>query len=399
MRSARVELIAALVLAAALVGLAATFGSTDGNVDDPRRSSMNDSRHGLHALFLVLEEIGAKPHRQRSTPTAADPVDTTLVLASPSVAVTKRETARIVEWVGAGGRLVIIGGPPPAGVFVPHESSVVAAFGLSGYAYHRLLGDEMTVHDAALDEGLGRIEWPAESAIASGTLAAGAKDFEELVTSAGRCLAGRLKYGEKGGEVVVISDASLLDNEALAREDNAVLAARLVLGRGSVAFDEFHHGYRDDGAAGQLSSVLAAMLVHIWPGRALLVIALGGAVWLSGAAVRLGAPEPDRPPPRRALSEHAEALGRIFEKAGARREALAILAAGARRVTGPRAGIPASLAPAEFVRRLRLAQAPGAAELADAIARADSPRTAKDVEMAKVAANLAAAKRRFLHGG
>jgi hypothetical protein len=215
----------------------------------------------------------------------------------------------------------------------------------------------------------------------------------------GRCLAGRFAYGENGGEVVVVSDASLLDNEALGREDNAVLAVRLVAGRGAVVFDEFHHGYRDDGDGDQLESALAAMLFGTWPGRALLVVVLGAALRLAGAAVRLGAPQRDRPPPRRALSEHAEALGRIFEKAGARRETLAILAAGARRVTGPRAGIPASLAPAEFVRRLRLAQAPAAAGLADALERADSPRTAKDVEMADVAANLAAAKRRYLHGG
>jgi hypothetical protein len=392
------ELLAVLVLAAALVGIGATFGSSDRNVEDPRRSSMNDSRRGLRALYLVLDEIGAKPHRQLKAPNAADPVDRTLVLASPSVPVTKRETSRIVDWVAAGGRLVIVGGRPPAGVPVPLESPVVAAFGLAGYSYHRLVGDEMTVHDEALREGLGRIEWPAESAIASGKLAPAAKAFEELVTSSGRCLAGRFAYGENGGEVVVVADACLLDNESLGREDNAVLAARLVAGRGAVVFDEFHHGYRDDGDGDRLTSVFAAMLFGTWPGRALLVVLFAGALRLAGAAVRLGAPLRDRPAPRRALSEHAEALGRIFEKAGARRETLAILAAGARRVTGPRAGIPASLAPAEFVRRLRLARAPAAAGLADALERADSPRTAKDVEMAEVAANLAAAKRRYLRG-
>jgi hypothetical protein len=174
---------------------------------------------------------------------------------------------------------------------------------------------------------------------------------------------------------------------------------RLLLGRGEIAFDEFHHGFRADPGGSEITSALVALIPSTWPGRALLVALFGGALWLLGAMVRLGAPDHDRPPPRRALSEHADALGRIFQKARARNEALSILAAGARRTTGPRAGIPASLAPAEFVRRLRTAQAPGAAELAEAIARADAKRFVKEAEMAEVAATLASAKRRFLHGG
>jgi hypothetical protein len=399
MRSARAELAAVLAIGAALAGLGAAFGSSGRDADDLRLSSMNDARHGLRALYLVLEEIGAGPRRQRTAPAADDPTDRTLVLAAPSAPVTRRETARIVDWVGAGGRLVVVCGGVVPGAAAPYESPVLDAFGVSRDPHRRIAGDALVIGDSALGEGLGRVEWPAQWAVAAETAPSGAGAFEELLSSGGRCLAGRRKFGGSGGEIVVVADAGLLDNEALGRGDNAVLAARLLLGRPSVSFDEFHHGFRDDDAAAELTSALASMLVGTWPGRALLVAALGGAVWILGAAVRLGAPERDRPPPRRALAEHAEALGRIFERAGARREALAILAAGARRATGPRAGVPSSLPPAEFVRRLRTAQAPGAAELADAIERAEAPRTPKVVEMAEVAANLAAAKRRFLHGG
>ena len=58
----------------------------------------------------------------------------------------------------------------------------------------------------------------------------------------------------------------------------------------------------------------------------------------------------------------------------------------------------AGMSSREFVRRLRESTAPAAAELAAAIEQADTVRAGKDVEMARVAANLAAAKRRFLHG-
>jgi hypothetical protein len=164
-------------------------------------------------------------------------------------------------------------------------------------------------------------------------------------------------------------------------------------------FDEFHQGFRDEGAQGRIGAALAALLVGTWPGRAVLVLLFAGALALAGRAVRLGAPERGRPPPRRALSEHAEALGRLFETARARAATLSILAAGARRVTGPRVGIPAALPAPEFARRLRASPADGAAELADALARADAAKASKDVEMAEIAANLAAAKRRLLHGG
>ena len=74
-------------------------------------------------------------------------------------------------------------------------------------------------------------------------------------------------------------------------------------------------------------------------------------------------------------------------------------AAGARRVSGPRVGILGAIPAPEFVRRLRASPAVGASELADALQRADAGRASKDVQMAEIAANLAAAKRRLLHGG
>jgi hypothetical protein len=144
------------------------------------------------------------------------------------------------------------------------------------------------------------------------------------------------------------------------------------------------------------------MLVSTWVGRALLVVALAGLVYAAGAAVRLGAALPAPPPERRALREHADALGRLFENARASREALEILASGVRRVCGARAGFPSGLPPAEFRQRLARSIAPGAQRLAAALEDAEAAGvrpSVKDVELARIAANLAAAKRRFLHGG
>jgi len=392
----RVELAAALLLGAALLALGVTVGRPTSN-DDSRASTFSDARGGTRALFLVLESVGAKPRRLTHSPSASDPTDRTVVVAAPSEPITRNESERIVGWVAAGGRLVIVGGPPAVGAVEPYTTTLYDAFGLRETATTPRAGETLRIDDAALGDGVGRLDWPATRSIKSD------KAFVPLVTRGARCLVGRMPWGDAGGEVVVVADQSLLVNASLGKLDDCVVAVRVLLARGSdegrVSFDEFHHGHRDDGSPGHVGAAIAAMLVDTWPGRAVLVLLLAGGLALAGASVRLGAPERERPPARRALSEHAEALGRLFEKSRSRTVALRILAAGARRVAGRRAGIPAATPAPEFVRRLRASPAVGAAELADALQRADAGRASKDVQMAEIAANLAAAKRRLLHGG
>jgi len=395
MSASKVELAAALTLCAALIAFGVAFGAPK-KTDDPRASTFVDSRGGLHALHLVLEELGAKPRRLLHPTTSADATDHTLVVANPSAPFTKREVDRAVAWVEAGGRLVVLGGPPALGTVTSYATPLFAAFGANEIAA-RSGGDRFHVADATLGSALGRLEWPATHALS------GPDGATTLVSRGPDALDLRVESGDHGGEAVLVVDDKLFTNESLGAFDDAVLAVRLLVARpsdeGRVVFDEFHHGFTDGGGAGDLTSAILAMLVGTWPGRAVLVLALAGMISLAGASVRLGAPERGRPPPRRALSEHADALGRLFEASRGRAVALSILAAGARRATGPRAGIPAGVGAAEFARRLRASASVGAAELADALVAADSARPGKDVQMADLAANLAASKRRYLHGG
>jgi hypothetical protein len=210
----------------------------------------------------------------------------------------------------------------------------------------------------------------------------------------------RVPFG--AGEVVCVADERLFTNEHARRLDLAVLAVRVLAGDGTrrVVFDEFHHGF-GAGDPALAARRLLAMLPGTWPGRAILVLLLAGIVHAAGASVRFGAPQDDAPPPRRALREHADALGRLLEGAAATKEALELLLAGVRRAAGPRTGIPAHLPPAEFRTRLARSAAAGAAELAETLAEAEAaaarPRV-KDVEFARIAARVAAARRRFLDG-
>lgn len=402
MSASRTEVAAAIGLVALLAALGSVFGRSQNSPDDPRRSTFVDAPRGLHALHMLLAEVGAHPRRASEPPAASEPVDHTLVLAEPSESLTRRETAELVEWVDAGGRLVVVAGVPMDAVLGGGANALLAKFGVTMRPGAVPTGAGVRVLDAAAARDMHGVEWrPAASVEAADAVAP--VTIETLATAAGACVAGRIARGENGGELVVLADAGLLENDSLGRGDNAVFAVRVLLARasdeGRVVFDEYHHGFGDTGSRDHVVAVMLAMVHGTWPGRALLVIALAGLVWVAGAGVRFGSPAPEPAPPRRAMSEHAEALGRIFEKAAARRETLRILAAGARRVAGARLGMPGTLTGPAFVARLRGLRSPGAADLADAMERAESGREAKDVQMAEAAANLARAKRRFLHGG
>lgn len=401
MKSARSEIGLAVLLAVLLVGLGSLVGRQSGGAEDVRASSFVDARRGVRALYLMLDALGTHPRRAQTGLKSGEPVSQTFAVVAPTEPVTRREVREAVAWVQSGGRLLVVAASP-GGLSAGYATALLEPFGLGATIAPQGDGGRLEFGDARISEGLGRVEWPSMWMIVPAPeTPEGAGAAEPLVSRGAEWLAVRRKFGE--GEVVAVADSRLLDNEALGRADNAVLAARLLYLResdeGRVAFDEFHHGFQAGDGAGDVSGALAALLTDTWPGRAILVLAAAGLLAIAGASIRFGAPDPDRPPPRRALAEHAEALGRIFETSRASREALQILAAGARRVIGPRAGVSPTLSPKEFARRLAASPAPGAAELAHAIERADAPRAVRDSELASAAAELAAAKRRFLHGG
>ncbi|MCE9637980.1 MAG: DUF4350 domain-containing protein [Planctomycetes bacterium] len=429
-----VEGLLALLLALAVLATAVVFGSSKNRDADLRATSWNDERRGAHALYLLLEDCGVPVARETAPPAsiADSPTARTIVVLAPSWAVSKAEARSLLDWAAKGGRLVVVDAPstPPAQMIdvdpLLHPAGLETK-NASGK------GDDVKVLDGEWAADVADVHWsprlvlhdrnaavapvvvtpappgapatpsapnPAESTATPTDERASPP--ETLVESADGPLVARVRFG--AGEVVAIADAQLLANETLGRGDNALLVVRILSdpARSAVAFDEFHHGYTATGVRAGFVERLAGMVVHTWVGRAFLLVALAGLVFAGGAAVRLGAPLPEAAPPRRALREHADALGRLLEGAHASREVLEILGSGAGRVCGARAGFAPGLSPAEFRNRLDRSLAPGARELAAALADAEASSlkpSVKDVELARIAANLAAAKRRFLHGG
>jgi hypothetical protein len=144
-------------------------------------------------------------------------------------------------------------------------------------------------------------------------------DALPLWSVGGRPAALLLRRGK--GRVLLVADPGLLTHRGLVRDDgeprddNAVFLANVVALHsrdGKVFFDEYHHGIR---AGGGFWSYLAYHGERMTLLPLLLVLLVAGWAW----GVRLG---PAVPAPREARAdavEYASALGRLYQRTGARR--------------------------------------------------------------------------------
>ena len=372
-RSARTDGLLALGLLVALVGGLVVLGAAGSGGSDPfevRRSSYLATPTGTKALHDLLSELGFDVRRQRASLRAIPADASALLVLSAPVALGRDEIRGVVSWVEAGGTLVLtLGG----GTLAPVASA--ANRGSPAALLAEELGVEVlrvpasqygvTVQGTVAAE-VSQLRF-AGGRILDGPALASAS-FRPLVRNLYGVVAGTLDRGR--GRVIVFADDAPFTNRTIRHLDDGLLLVRLLAPRrrpGTILFDERHQGYGDDRDA---ASRLAGALAETGLGLAVIQAALaaGALLYLSGR--RFGAA---RPPPRarrRAAVESATALGRAYAACGAAALAAETLAAGARRRAAPRIGVPPTLPPAEFVRRVRGSRAAGAPALAAALERA-----------------------------
>jgi hypothetical protein len=110
------------------------------------------------------------------------------------------------------------------------------------------------------------------------------------------------------GEVIVVGDARLLSNRLLAREDNSVLAVRLLLGdRQQVQFNEFYHGLSVRGNPLWLFTRRGYALL-----ASVILAVVAVATWRS--AVLLGPPLSALEPSRRTVAEYIDAMSQFLNR-------------------------------------------------------------------------------------
>lgn len=270
---------------------------------DQRLSTFRTTPDGAGALYATLEQLGT-PVDRRLTPLAGvDAVRGPLAILQPTEAPTPSELDSLFAWIEAGGRL-ILAVPAPAVMkrldvaleYIPQDS------GLEPLADHRWT--------AGLDS-VGSVY----RAFRRDTLRG--PDLRPLAGTREGDHAGVAVLPVGGGEVLLISQASVLSNQRIREKGMAPIIARAAAewtaDGDTLWFDEYHHGHR----GGSPFRALASFLRDAGPGRMALQLALVGLLALTPAVVRFGAPVERPPPPRRSRLEHVAALGEVYRQAGA----------------------------------------------------------------------------------
>lgn len=304
--------------------------------DDPRPSTYRTGPNGARALLLLVREYDISAQPALRPWTAGIDADVLVVLA-PVQEPTDGEVKELLEWTRAGGTLIYGAGAGGDPVLRGLGLAVAARGGADetffGVPARTPLADDTADSDVLLSgvdrvPGFGRRFARAGSAFRDGA--------ETLLRSeAGDPLLVRVPLED--GAAYVWSDAAALSNGRVRADPAAALVfIRTVMSAteswGVVAFDEYHHGFRD----GSPLRALVAFLGGSGAGRGLLQLAVAGLVLLLLFGRRFGAPLQEHAGRRRSPLEHVDALAAAYRRAGAERTARRLLLAGLERRLGRR---------------------------------------------------------------
>jgi uncharacterized protein DUF4350 len=277
-----------------LIALGVLGEALGGGPQGPLSSSYATNAGGLAAYAELLGREGHPVTQLRTSLTRAqlDPASTVVVLDAD--ALLSSEGRRLLDFVKAGGRL-LIGGRAPQGTLPAVVSNMPAWTSAAGARERPAAGRARTLTGVTEVASAGEGGWSLGSD----------RGFRALLTDgSGSALLLERSYGR--GELDLLADVSPLQNRLLASADNAQLALDLAGGPGrAVSFVESVHGFGEQRG-------LAALPARWW--LALACLALAGLLWVLARARRLGAPEPtplNAPLPR---SDYVEAIALLLRR-------------------------------------------------------------------------------------
>lgn len=413
MKSRLLIFLSIVLLVAVLAALnAASYVRVEREVDtelQPDRSTMNSGGTGTRALFEYLRESGTdavrwgRPMNELAGPDRPE----SLVIVGPTRhAIERREVASVLNWVSAGGRLVLIDREPSTfllpqvgrwRVFAQmvefpdidsdpnNAENMTRGVPLLSPAQPTALTrnvSEVTRSRFASRLHVFRADAPLPRSIIGIGPRAGRRptptpeeegglwspeddepppapmppdaspDTNAPVVhmSDGREGEGALvvDYAYGRGRIVVLSDPYVASNAGINRADNLFLAAGVVTGglKGRVAFDEFHQGYGE--TQNQIFAYLRGTpIIWMFGQGALVALAL---VWTRGRrfARAIPAPRPDR----RSKLEFVSSMAELQQRARAYDLAVENVYQRTRRALARYAGLPATAGPAQLAERV-----------------------------------------------
>lgn len=377
----------------------------------PDRSTLNSGGTGTRALYEYLRESGgsvARWGRPMSALAGSEKPESLVIVGPTRHVIEKNEATAIINWVSAGGRLVLIDREPNPlllpqvgrwRVFAqpvtlpnidsdPHDAEKMTQ-GISMLAPAQPTALTRNVFEVTHSRFASRLQIfradaaPERVVVGTGARVAGTPppapgekrggwspgsdeppppkpratpdrgpDAHAPVVhlSDGREGEGALvvDYAYGRGRIVVLSDPYVVSNAGLNRADNLFLAANVVTGglQGRVAFDEFHQGF------GETQNRIFAYLrgtpiLWLFAQGALVALAL---VWTRGR--RFARPIPVAHPDRRSKLEFVSSMAELQQRARAYDLAVENVYQRTRRALARYAGLPATATPAQLAARV-----------------------------------------------
>jgi len=312
--------IATIVFAFATVGAAPTSSGRTGSVYD-------DGSGGAGALRRYLEAMGATTTTIQGERFAPDvSAASVLFILGATEAITPTDAENVKKFVSAGGTAVVA---TDLGLL---ERPLLDAFGVSitGVA---LPGTHPLANAVFAD--------PPARALAvdrAGSLSLGPRALA-LATDGRTTVAAAVREGR--GTFFVVASLGPFLAAGLGQADNARVALAFahdaVAQGGTVAFDEYHHGFHP-------SADVLVLMQSTWPGRALVFAVAAGFLYLVLSGRRLGPPVPLDPRPARSSLEYIRGFAGLVRRSGhgeiARRRLRRDLRGGLARALGLDPGMP-----------------------------------------------------------
>jgi hypothetical protein len=270
--------------------------------------STSSAPNGTLAFKLWLDELGYKP--ATTSETIFDPQSSvkTIFILQPTVLISATEWKVIDRWVDNGGLLVLAGDNFPTITAMDHfDFSMV-------YAANEIT--EMYVSSPILGSPVMTSKIPTQAYYGFKTARS---DFLPLVSANGFPLIVSFEQGK--GRVILSATPEPFSNLALKNDSNASLVLNLLAftsQKGTVWFDEWHHGFQSGGIVGP-----SQWLQRTAGGHAILFIV--GVIFLALLFQGRGF---GRPVPlayeihRRGPLEHVTAIANLNRKAGHGNEVL-----------------------------------------------------------------------------
>jgi hypothetical protein len=312
--------VATLVFAFATVGAAPTGSARTGSVYD-------DGPGGAAALRRFLAAMGADTITLQGDHFAPDPsTASVLFILGATEAITPTDADNVKKFVAAGGTAVVA---TELGLL---ERPLLDVFDIriNGIA----LPGVHPLASAAFSDPPARVI----SVDRAGSLSLGPKALA-LADDGRTTIAAAVREGR--GTFFVVASLGPFLAAGLGAADNARVALALardaIGGGGTVAFDEYHHGFHP-------STDVMVLLQSTWPGRALVFASLAAFLYLVLSGRRLGPPVPLDPRPARSSLEYIRGFAGLVRRSGrgeiARRRLRRDLRNGLARTLGLDPGMP-----------------------------------------------------------